>query len=96
LSISDNAGSVIMEKKEIFESLKNNMKLMSELNENAFDPDKSFKDMGVDSLDTVNIIFSTMRELKIKIQRVELPHSTPFNEVVEYFLARKKNEPQDK
>ena len=63
-----------MTKEEVFTVLKNNIleQLEDELKESDITLDKSFIDIGANSLDIVEILSNTMRELKIKIPRDEL------------------------
>ena len=42
----------------------------------AIDPAKSMKDLGANSLDIVEIVSSSMREIKVKIPRSELAKLT--------------------
>ena len=46
------------------------------LPEAQFDPAKSMKDLGANSLDMVEVVSCAMRELKIKVPRAELSKLT--------------------
>lgn len=63
-----------MTKEEVFDVLKSNIMelLEDEVNEADIDIKKSMFDLGATSLDVVEIVTNTMRELKIKIPRDEL------------------------
>lgn len=47
------------------------------------DPEKSMKDLGANSLDIVEVVSCSMRELKVKIPRAELNKLTNINELVD-------------
>jgi acyl carrier protein len=51
------------------------------------DPAKSMKDLGANSLDIVEVVSSSMRELKVKVPRSELNKLTNINELVELLHA---------
>jgi polyketide biosynthesis acyl carrier protein len=59
---------------EVFDVLKKNIlnQLEDEVEENEIEIEKSMFDLGANSLDIVEIVTNTMRELKIKIPRDEL------------------------
>lgn len=47
------------------------------------DPKKSMKDMGANSLDIVEVVSSSMRELKVKVPRSQLNTLTNINGLVD-------------
>ena len=49
----------------------------------AIDPAKSMKDLGANSLDIVEIVSSSMREIKVKIPRSELAKLTNLDGLVD-------------
>lgn len=49
----------------------------------SVDPDKSMKDLGANSLDIVEIVSSSMREIKVKIPRSELAKLTNITGLVD-------------
>lgn len=53
------------------------------LDPNAVDPSKSMKELGANSLDIVEVVSSSMRELKIKIPRTELSKLTNLDGLVD-------------
>jgi acyl carrier protein len=56
---------------------------VDDLDEAAFDPNKSMKDMGANSLDIVEVVSCTMRDLKIKVPRAELAKLSNVSELVD-------------
>lgn len=58
------------------------------------DPSKSMKDLGANSLDIVEIVSCSMRELKVKVPRNELKNLTNINELVDLLhkVADEKNQ----
>ena len=63
-----------MTETEVFDVLKKHIleQLEDEVDEAEIDIEKSMSDLGANSLDNVEIVTNTMRELKIKIPRDEL------------------------
>ena len=63
-----------MTQEEVFDVLKKHIldQLEDEVEEEEIDIEKSMLDLGANSLDIVEIVTNTMRELKIKIPRDEL------------------------
>ncbi len=60
-------------KDDVLNTIKKYMvKTLDNIDAAAFDPVKSMADFGANSLDIVDIVSSTLRELKIKIPRTEL------------------------
>ena len=53
------------------------------LDESQIDPAKSMKDLGANSLDIVEIVSVSMRELKVKVPRSELTKLTNIGGLVE-------------
>lgn len=56
------------------------------LEESKIDPARSMKDLGANSLDIVEVVSRSMRELKVKVPRSELSKLTNINELVETLL----------
>lgn len=73
-----------MTEEEVFEVLKKHIldQLEDEIEEEEIDPEKSMLDLGANSLDVVEIVTNTMRELKIKIPRDELAKISNINGLV--------------
>ena len=82
----------LMTKEEVFAVFKKNIleQLEDEVNESDITFDKSMTDFGANSLDIVEIISNTMRELKIKIPREELSKVSTMEGFVEK-MANYKN-----
>ena len=75
-----------MERAEILKVIEKNMhKSVPGITE-TIDPEKKFTDYGVNSLDIVEIVSSTMRELKIKIPRTELSDIKNISGLVDKFV----------
>jgi len=53
------------------------------LDEKTVDPDKSMKELGANSLDIVEVVSRSMRELKVKVPRSELATLTNVNGLVD-------------
>jgi acyl carrier protein len=53
------------------------------------DPAKSMLDLGASSLDVVEIVSATMRELKVAVQRTELIKLKNINELVDLLVSVK-------
>jgi acyl carrier protein len=53
------------------------------LEDEAFDPSKSMKDLGANSLDMVEVVSCAMRELKVKVPRSELSKLTDIDGLVD-------------
>jgi len=81
-----------MTQDEVFEILKNNIldQLEDEVEEADIDIEKSMFDLGANSLDVVEIVTNTMRELKVKIPRDELSEIKTMKGLVEA-MAEYKN-----
>ena len=59
---------------------------LEDLDAADFDPARSMKDMGANSLDIVEVVSCTMRDLKIKVPRTELAKLTNVNELVDLLV----------
>jgi len=59
---------------------------LEDLDPSAFDPARSMKDMGANSLDIVEVVSCTMRDLKVKVPRAELSTLTNVNELVDLLM----------
>jgi acyl carrier protein len=85
-------------KEEILNIVKEHLmdNLEDELDEADFDPSKSMKDLGANSLDIVEVVSCSMRDLKIKVPRSELSKLTNVNGLVDllYKVAMEKEQQQ--
>lgn len=48
------------------------MDILEDIEEDQIDPDQSMKELGANSLDIVEVVSCSMRELKVKVPRSEL------------------------
>ncbi len=82
-----------MTQEEIFEVLKKNIldQLEDEVEEKNIDIEKSMFDLGANSLDIVEIVTNTMREIKVKIPRDELAEIQTMKGLVEA-MTKYKNQ----
>jgi len=73
-----------MTKEHIYSVVKKHlMQTVDGLEESAIDGEKSMKDLGANSLDIVEIVSVSMRELKVKVPRSELSKLTNIGGLVE-------------
>ncbi|HNN94917.1 MAG TPA: phosphopantetheine-binding protein [Pseudomonadota bacterium] len=63
------------------------------LEEAKIDPARSMKDLGANSLDIVEVVSRSMRELKVKVPRSELSKLTNINELVDTLLKAASTAP---
>ena len=76
-----------MDKNHILDVIKKNvLENVDEITEEELDPQKSMRDYGANSLDIIEIVSGSMRELNIKIPRAELTEIQNMNELAEKFL----------
>ena len=82
-----------MTKEDVFGTLKKNImeQLEDEVDVNDISENKSIIDLGANSLDIVEIISNTMRELEIKVPREDLAKAGNIGSLVE-IMAKYKNE----
>jgi polyketide biosynthesis acyl carrier protein len=80
-----------MSKKDVFEVLKKNVLdiLEDEVQEGDITIDKSMIDLGANSIDIVQIVSNTMRELKVKVPREELSNLNNMEEFVDKIVEYK-------
>ncbi len=77
-----------MTKSEVVEVIKKNIvNNLSDLEGQEIDVKKSMKDYGANSLDIIEVVSSTMRELNIKIPRSELAEITNIDELADRFMS---------
>lgn len=78
-----------MNREEVMGVLKSHIldQLEGEIEDGDIDPEKSMLDLGANSLDVVEIVTNTMRELKIKIPRDELAKIKNINGLVDAMTA---------
>lgn len=72
------------------------MEAVDGLEEGNVDPKRSMKDLGANSLDIVEIVSRSMRELKVKVPRSELSKLTNIEGLVDTLLAAKAAQPEQR
>ena len=76
----DRAQILNVVKKHILENVE-------DLKESDLDPKRSLKDFGANSLDIIEVVSCSMRELNIKIPRSELAEIKSIDELGDNFMA---------
>ena len=75
-----------MTKEEIIEVIKENIAdNLDDVEISQIDPQKTMKDYGANSLDIIEVVSSSMRELNIKIPRSELADIKNIDELADKF-----------
>ena len=73
-----------MTREEVVEVVKRHLvDTIEELEGVEIDPAKSMKDLGANSLDIVEVVSCSMRELKVKVPRSELNKLTNIDQLVD-------------
>ena len=71
-------------REDIMDVVKRNLvETVESLEGKKIDPSKSMKDLGANSLDIVEVVSCSMRELKIKVPRAELNKLNNMDELVD-------------
>lgn len=71
-------------REEVWEVVKEHLvETVEELEGVELDPAKSMKDLGANSLDIVEVVSCSMRDLKIKVPRAELNKLENMNQLVD-------------
>jgi len=74
-------------KQEVIQVIKSNIvENLDDIEESAIDGSKSMKDYGANSLDIIEVVSSSMRELNIKIPRSELADITTIDQLADRFM----------
>lgn len=77
----------MLNREEVVEVVTRNLvDTIEELEGVEIDTSKSMKDLGANSLDIVEVVSCSMRELKVKIPRSELNNLSNIDELVELLL----------
>ncbi len=80
-----------MTREEVIEVIKENiLDNLEDLEDSDIDPAKSMKDYGANSLDIIEVVSTSMRQLKIKIPRTELADIATINELADKFMDHVK------
>ena len=75
-----------MTKEEIIEVIKSNIvDNLDDVEVTDIDPERTMKDYGANSLDIIEVVSSSMRELNIKIPRSELADLQNIDELADKF-----------
>ena len=84
-----------MTKEQIFEVVKNHIvDTLEDVDESKIDATKSMKELGANSLDIVEIVSCSMRELKVKVPRSELAKLANIQELVDLLYQVMQQGPQ--
>ena len=80
-----------MDKAQVIAVIKKNiLKNLEDVKEGDIDPQKSMKDYGANSLDIIEVVSCSMRDLNIKIPRSELTDIQNIDQLAQKFLAHVK------
>lgn len=78
---------IVMTKEKIIEVIsKNIIENLDDLENETIDPKKSMKDYGANSLDMIEVVSCSMRELNIKVPRAELADIEDIDQLADKFL----------
>jgi acyl carrier protein len=76
-----------MTKADVISVIKKNiLDNLEDLNEADIDPKKSMKDYGANSLDIIEVVSTSMREINIKIPRSELADISTIDQLADKFM----------
>jgi len=76
-----------MTKEQVIEVIKKNIAMnLDDISADNIDPKKSMADLGANSLDIIEVVSCTMRELNIKIPRSELAGIKNIEELADRFV----------
>ncbi len=76
-----------MTKEQVVEVIKKNIASnIDDIDMAAIDPQKSMKDYGANSLDMIEVVSTSMRDLKIKVPRSELADINNIDQLATKFL----------
>ena len=63
------------------------LEVVDDLKEDAIDTTRSMKELGANSLDIVEVVSCSMRELKVKVPRAELSKLTNIDGLVDLLVS---------
>jgi acyl carrier protein/polyketide biosynthesis acyl carrier protein len=76
-----------MTKEQVIEVIKKNIAAnIDDIDAATIDPQKSMKDYGANSLDMIEVVSTSMRDLKIKVPRSELADINNIDQLAAKFL----------
>ena len=85
-----------MTKQEVIQVIKSNIvDNLDDIKEGDIDVAKSMKDYGANSLDIIEVVSSSMRELAIKIPRSELADISTIDQLADRFMQYVNNPPEN-
>src|ERR1700676_3509193 len=70
------------------------LETIDDLQEDQIDPVRSMKDLGANSLDIVEVVSLSMRELKVKVPRAELARLTNLDGLVDLRYVAANDAPE--
>lgn len=75
-----------MTRDQIFAVVRSNIvNILDEVSADAISEDVSMRDLGADSLQIVEVVSRSMKELKLKVPRTELSRAANLRELVDLF-----------
>ncbi len=78
-------------REEIIKIFKKNIKkIIIGWDEDAFDPDHSLKEVGLDSLDSIHVLLSTLKDLGIKVVQLHQLNGNSINELIDSLASKLK------
>ncbi|MBN2353055.1 MAG: hypothetical protein JXD23_10840 [Spirochaetales bacterium] len=84
-----------MTKQEVIDVIKKNIvENLDDIKAEDIDPMKSMADYGANSLDIIEVVSCTMRELNIKIPRAELADIKNIDQLADRFVQNMNQSPQ--
>jgi polyketide biosynthesis acyl carrier protein len=82
-------------KTDVIQVIKSNIAdNLDDIQEGSIDVSKSMKDYGANSLDIIEVVSSSMRELNIKIPRSELADITTIDQLADRFMQYVNRPPE--
>ncbi|WBB80646.1 phosphopantetheine-binding protein [Micromonospora sp. WMMD882] len=82
-----------MDRQHVVDVVTKHIRLNAEdLDDKPIDTARSMKEFGLGSLDIVEIVSASMRELKIRVPRTELANLSNIDELVDLFLKVKQEQ----
>ena len=77
----------MLTKTDVLNAIKSNLLLVVEdFDDASFDPAKSMLDLGANSIETVEIVSRTMRDLRVKVPRARLNNVQNIDQLADEFL----------
>lgn len=84
------------EKEQILTRIRHHLKQFVEgWDDKRFSPDLSLNEMDVDSLDSVQVLFSVIKDLKLKLPKNAIPQEGSVNTIADQLISLNKQESKD-